>query len=170
MLRFFWYPQWASERAEKMVESMEEKGYRLENISCFWFFKFKTSKPKPVRYFFSYYWRNNRIDLTGIDMELQRSYAAHPVRTGNFSPNVYRIATREKDISFALEARRGFFCYVLGQWMMADLFLLVISLLCCFFEPSLPVFFMMSISLFCLIYHFVGYLHCRAAVKQNDSE
>ena len=77
MKKFVFFPLWRIEDVEKYLESMEQKGYRLEKIKHSYWFYFKESTSKKA---------SSSILLTGKEMgpTRQRHFNNGFISTGTF--------------------------------------------------------------------------------------
>lgn len=107
MYRIFFYHQWQYEKAERYLEQMEMKGYRLQNIRFSFLFRFKKTVPKETKYIFLYhYMKDYNSDHYAAQEYLCRYCNAIEVcGKRHFEPEVYRTTMAEADIGEILHFR-----------------------------------------------------------------
>lgn len=107
MHRIFFYHQWQYEKAERYLEQMEMKGYRLENIRFSFLFRFKKAVPKQTKYIFLYhYMKDYNTDHYDAQNYLCRYCNANQIcGKRHFEPEVYRTTMAEAEIGEILRFR-----------------------------------------------------------------
>lgn len=165
MWKLFLYNQWQYEKAEKFLCDMESSGYRLENIKCSYFFKFRQSSPRKVKYIFLY---NFVKDYSSKHYDLEKyicNFYKGSRICGNkhFEPNVFRITDLDAELSTIFRFRNTYLKRVFKQKMFISSFFMLPTILLFTFGYSFDsrvifLLFISVIALFCFLYNLLGLL------------
>lgn len=109
MKRMFIYSLWNCERLEKYLSDMEERGFRLNSVQFYYFFHFKKSQPRKVRYVYSY-WFGREIELYDAEVALRRDLRAATIPCNNSAGmHIHRIPDTNADVSLFQTMRTEYF-------------------------------------------------------------
>lgn len=177
MKKFVFFPLWKIENVEKYLESMEEKGYRLEKIRHSYCFYFKESTPKQMCYFLSY--KSFRgISMGHCDYALLSEHSANPVKSNWCFYTMYRTKEHKENLSLLYEVRLDYIKMKLLEKALTSLFLTILfatlvfaaiitKLSCneiCLFSPII------GICVYLTIYYFCGYFKQKNKCKNYEHE
>lgn len=177
MKKFVFFPLWKIENVEKYIETMEQKGYRLEKIKHSYYFYFKESIPKQMAYFISY--KSFRGKSMGYcDYALLSEHNANSIESKMCYYTMYRTKEHKENLSLLYEVRLDYIKMKLFENFLTSLFLtilfLVIGLLAiitqssykeiCFFSPIIGICFGLT------IYYFYGYLKQKRKCKNYEND
>ena len=180
----FFQPIWKCDEIEDELTNLEENGWRLSRIKGFRHFEFVESKPKQVRYFFTYYMAKEKSNMLHIDNILLKKFKANHI-TGRFwsgviITNIFRITnTDELDL---LRIQRDIVLrrYLFKNFILGILVFLLLSLLLLIgailnFEKLLndvtalryvffAIIFILNVGY--SIYNFIGFIYMKKKCKR----
>ena len=174
---FKYFPLWKIEDIESWLESMEQKGYRLEKIKHSYFFYFKNSSPKQMNYFISY--KSFRGKSMGhCDYALLSRYRAHPIESTMCFYTMYRTKECKEVLLLLYEVRLDYIRANLFERFLTALFLtilfsipLVASIIFQSNSPGIWLFgVMIGICVCFAIYYFYGYLKQKNKCKNYERD
>ena len=172
---FKYFPLWKIDDIERFLESMEQKGYRLEKIKHSYFFYFKKSSPKQMNYFISC--KSFRGQSMGhCDYALLSKHRAHPIESAMCFYTMYRTKECKENLSLLYEVRLEYIKASLFENFLTALFLAIFfsiplfaSLI--FQSNNQRIWFFGVIIGICVcfaIYYFYGYLKQRKKCKNYE--
>lgn len=177
MKEFVFFPLWKIEDVEKYLESMEQKGYRLEKIKHSYYFHFKESKPKQMCYFLSY--KSFRGSSMGhCDYALLSKHSANPIKSKWCFYEMYRTKEHKENLSLLYAVRADYIKTKLLENALASLFLTILFVASataaiitqlsykelCLFSPIIGTGVLLT------IYCFYGYFKQRKKCKNYEHE
>ena len=172
---FKYFPLWKIDDIERFLESMEQKGYRLEKIKYSYFFHFKKSSPKQMNYFISC--KSFRGQSMGhCDYALLSKHRAHPIESAMCFYTMYRTKECKENLSLLYEVRMDYIRANLFERFLTALFLTILFSI----SPVASIIFqsncqgiwlfgaMIGICVCFAIYYFYGYLKQRKKCKNYE--
>lgn len=177
MKKFVFFPLWRIEDVEKCLESMEQKGYRLEKIKHSYCFYFKESIPKQMCYFLSY--KSFRGSSMGhCDYALLSKHSANPIKSKLCFYTMYRTKEPKENLSFLYEVRLDYIKTKLLEKALTSLFLTILFVTVvlaaiitkssykeiCLFSPII------GICVYLTIYYFYGYFKQKNKCKNYEHD
>lgn len=175
MKKFVFFPLWKIEDIEKYLESMEQKGYRLEKIKHSYCFYFKESIPKRMCYFLSY--KSFRGGSMGhCDYSLLSKHSANPVKSEWCFYTMYRTKERKENLSLFYGVRSDYIKTKLLERALTSLFLTILFAAVvlaaiitksnykeiCLFSSII------GVSVYLTIYYFYGYVKQKNKCKKYE--
>ena len=178
MKKIILFPLWKIEDLERYLESMEEKGYRLEKTKYSHFFYFKKSTPKQMRYFLSC--KSFRGQSMGhCDYALVSKHSASQIKSSMCFYTIYRTKDSREDLSLLYEARLDYIKTKLLENSLTSLFFTMLFLALIFAsmvtQSTYKSFYILGaitvVCVFLTIYYFNGYFKqsekCRKYQRNN---
>ncbi|MBQ8783138.1 MAG: DUF2812 domain-containing protein [Clostridia bacterium] len=181
MKKRFLHPIWKFDEIEKELSVLEQNGWRLNKIYGIRNFEFVKSKPKSVKYFFTYSIPREKINMYIIEDTLKQKFNATEIR-GNFGgTQIYRI-TKQGEVEEQIFNRNIILQHYLFKRMICCLLLLLLfsiplimglilnpekllnDIISQFFESVLLAFCFMLV-VFGLIYNIIGYVYMKSKNK-----
>ena len=177
MKKFVFFPLWRIEDVEKYLESMEQKGYRLEKIKHSYWFYFKESTSKQMCYFLSY--KSFRGSSMGYcDYALLSNHSANPIESQYCFYTMYRTKEHKEDLLPLYGVRSDYIKVKLLEKALTSLFLTILFLAISF----APIIIKLSYKEICLlspiiticicltIYYFCGYFKQKSKCKSYEHD
>ncbi len=177
MKKFVFFPLWKIEDVEKYLESMEQKGYRLEKIKHAYFFYFKESIPKSMCYFLSYKSFRGR-SMEHCDYALLSEHSANPIKSKMCFYTMYRTKAHKENLSLLYEVRLDYIKTKLLENALISLFLTVLFSAIAFLDIitrwSYKGIFLFTpivgICVYLATYYFYGYFKQKSKCKNYEHD
>ena len=143
---------------------MEQKGYRLDNISYSHCFSFKESTSKQMCYFLSY--KSFRGSSMGnCDYALLSKHSVNPIKSKWCFYTMYRTKEQKEKLSLLYEARMDYIKRILLEKALTELFLsilfaviIIAGIITSSINKGIWFICVIPAICFCLsVYHFFGY-------------
>ena len=177
MKKFVFFPLWRIEDVEKHLESMEQKGYRLEKIKHSYWFYFKESTSKQMCYFLSY--KSFRGSSMGnCDYALLSKHSANPIKSKWCFYTMYRTKEYEENLSLLYEVRLDYIKTKLLEKALTSLFLtilfVIIILAAIITKSSYKEIYLFSLIIgmcvYLTVYYFYGYFKQKNKCKNYEHD
>ena len=177
MKKIVFFPLWRIDDLEKYLESMEQKGYRLERIKHSYCFYFKESRPKHLYYFLSY--KSFRGSSMGFcDYALLSNHKAIPIESKMCFYSMYRLKECKENLSLFYEMRLDYIKMKLLEKALTALFLTILFLTIVFAavitQSSFNEIFLFSpligMCVCMTIYYFYGYFNQKNKCKKYEHD
>lgn len=175
MKKYIFFPLWKIESLEEYLESMEQKGYRLDNISYSHCFSFKESTPKQMNYFLSiksFSWLN----MGCCDYALESRHNANQIKSKMCFFAMYRTKEQKEKLSLLYEARMDYIKRILLEKALTELFLSILyaviiisGIITSSINKGIWIIGVIPAICFCLtVYHFFGYIKQKNKCKNYE--
>lgn len=179
MVIFRFFPQWKYGEVESWLSNMEQSGYRLSNIVCFWFFEFAETNPRNTRYIFLYD-LNREIAMYDCEHELKMNGATQIATDDITTTMVYRITNPNYVFDDIIQFRQRYLEHVFVRKMHYSVILMFPTLFGLVLGKdsisTTPVFnlyflaFLFAVGAFCLIWNLIGLICTKRHNKLKNSE
>lgn len=175
MKKFMFFPLWKIETIEEYIESMEQKGYRLEKIKHSYWFYFKESKPKQMSYFLSCKsFRKSSMEC--CDYALLSNHGANPIESTWCFYETYRTKEDKEQLSLLYGVRADYIKAKLLECALTSSIVTAIFLACFFAaiiaKPShQEIYIFLAIISACAcfaVYYFYGYLKQKKKCREYE--
>lgn len=177
MKKFIFFPLWRIEDIEKYLESMEQKGCRLEKIKHSYCFYFEESTPKQMVYFLSY--KSFRGSSMGhCDYALSSKHSANPIKSKWCFYTMYRTKEYKENLSLFYEVRLDYIKTKLLEKALTSLFLTIlfvtIILAAIIIKSSYKEIYLFSLIIgmcvYLTVYYFYGYFKQKNKCKNYEHD
>ena len=177
MRKFIFFPLWKIEELEKKLESMEQKGYRLEKIKHSHYFYFKESKPKEMSYFLCYKAFRGK-NMGNWDYALLSNHNANPVESKMCYYTMYRARESKENLSFLRKARLDYIKMKLLEKALTALSVIIIFAAIIFAaivtQSSYKELYLcipiIGICVYFTVYYFYGFFKQRKKCKECERD
>ena len=185
MKKRFFQPIWKFEEIEKQLTILEESGWRLDKIKGFRCFEFVKSKPKKVKYLFTYSITREKLNMGIIENNLIQNYNANQINgcfiEGSGGTSVFRI-TKQAELTEQLMDRDIILQHYLFKkvvWGIILFFLIFVPLTIGVvinlekFLEDLSIFYLVFFSCYFLfiigyvVYNWVGFVYQNKKLKNK---
>ena len=152
MWKFFFYPQWRYDRAERFLKTQEIQGYRVTKWFFFWWFKFQRARAKNTNYVFCYTFPKSD-EMLRQESDLKSMYNANLVSSSVLGlTSLYRVTNSSLDLSPVLRARHSYLKKVFIQKIILGSFFFLLSIIALVCSKDFNVGVLAVASLLSLLY------------------
>ena len=164
MWKIFFYTFHNWERAELMLQSMEEKGWVIDKRIFLFFFHFTKKRAKKTKYLFTY---NSLGEVYMFDIEhmIKSQFLGNLVLHGSIiSPKIYRICKHEMDYSYLLTERNEKIREIIRNRIILGAFLSIVLSAFCVLSKILDQYsvsysVLSALAFAYMLYRILGYIY-----------